>query len=496
MSSSGVLARNTLWYGSVTVLGLLVGLLMSVVLARGLGPDRMGDFSYAAWFMRLLETLAAQGLGLGTVRYTADALGRGNPGRAAGFLRRFTRVQIVLALSVVAIVAPLVLMFAPPALRLAYLAATLTVVPLSLEGIYMRATYGAQRYDLTARASALKMTLHLIVTAVVLYHGGGVAGVLVGQGVVTVLTCLVQRQYAHSLYTAVPERLPAPVWREARSFVIPLGAVLLLEMLVWDRTEIFFLRLYVSSGELAFYSLAYGLAGRLIVLPNIVVGPLLPALAALYGTGNREEFSRVFRRAVRYAMLVAAPLVAVSVAVAPGVVGLLYGERYAPVASMFRVLVVVMLIGVLREVAWAALQAAGARRSILYGSLVSTAIDLVLAVVLIPRIGTTGALIAASSAQTALAVWAMAAMQRGTGATLPGFAVARIVVAGAVACAVGLALSVTASVASVLTTALVAATTFVVMVAVLAVPEPGEWLWIRDLVWRAVGVRVATQRTR
>ena len=469
---------------------------MSVVLARGLGPAQLGDFSYASWFTRLLEVLTAQGLGLGTVRYTADAIGRGNPGRASAFLRMFARAQVVLALSVVAIVVPLVLLLAPASLRVAYVATTLTVVPLALEGIYMRATYGAQRYDLTARASAVKVTLHLAVTAAVLHAGGGVAAVFIAQGVVTVATCLLQRHYARSLYTVAPERLPAVVRRDVRSYVVPLGFVALLEMLVWDRTEVFFLRFYVSSGELGFYSLAYGLASRLIVLPNIVVGPLLPALAALHGTGNGAEFRRVYRRAVRYAMLVAAPLVAIAAAGAPGVVGLLYGEAYAPVTWMFRVLVIATLIGVLREVAWAALQAAGARRPILYGSLVSTAVDLVLAVLLIPRVGTVGALVAAASAQIALTVWAVAAMRQATGASLPGFALARILTAGAVACAVALAVPVTASLASVMASAMAGITAFVGVAVVLGVPEPGEWSWIRETTARIVGARVAAQRSR
>jgi O-antigen/teichoic acid export membrane protein len=397
---------------------------------------------------------------------------------------------------VAAIVVPLVLVFAPSGLRVAYLAAALTILPLAIEGIYMRATYGAQRYDLTARASAVKLTLHLAVTAAVLYHGGGVAEVLIAQGLVTVATCALQRHYARSLYTAPAEPLPGAVRREVRSYVVPLAFVVLLEMLVWDRTEIFFLRLYVSSGELGFYSLAYGLASRLIVLPNIVVGPLLPALAALYGTGDRAEFQRVYRRAVRYAMLVAAPLVGIAVAVAPGVVGLLYGEAYAPVTWMFRILVVATLISVLREVAWAALQAAGARRPILFGSLVSTAIDLVLAVVLIPRVGTVGALVAASAAQIALTIWAVIAMRRVAGAWVPFAALSRILTAGAVACGVALAVHVTASLGSVVGSVLAGTTAFVAVILVLGVPEPGEWLWLRDVTSRIVGARVAAERSR
>jgi hypothetical protein len=46
------LVRNTVWYGVVTVFGLAAGLVMSVVLARGLGPQQMGDFSYLLWVTR------------------------------------------------------------------------------------------------------------------------------------------------------------------------------------------------------------------------------------------------------------------------------------------------------------------------------------------------------------------------------------------------------------------------------------------------------------
>ena len=50
-----------MWYGAVTLVGLVSGLVMSVILARGLGPSLMGDLSYVVWVERMLTALAALG---------------------------------------------------------------------------------------------------------------------------------------------------------------------------------------------------------------------------------------------------------------------------------------------------------------------------------------------------------------------------------------------------------------------------------------------------
>jgi O-antigen/teichoic acid export membrane protein len=437
---AGRLALNTAWYGGVTVLGLGSGLLMSIVLARGLGPTAMGDFSYIIWAQRLLQSAATLGLGVATVRYTADALGRGEPARAAGYLAVFLRWQFLATTVVVIAVTPAILALAPHAMRWAFVAAILTLFPLTLEGIYMRATYGAQRYDLTARVSTVKMTLILAVTVGVLLLGGGVAAVLAAEGLAILGSCLLQRRQARSLYPA-PAFAPGVRWSEVRSYLLPLSAVVLLEILVWDRTEVFFLRLWTTSQEIAFYSLGYGLAARIMVLPGIVVGPLLPAFAALDGRGEHAEFRRVYRTAVRWAALAGAAIAAVGAALAPALIVLLYGEAYRPAAWVFRALVLVSAMGAVRDVAWTALQAAGDRRAILHASIVSVIVDLGLAIGLIPWLGTVGAVIAASAAQITISLWAFVAIHRMKGAVLPGRDLAGIVggavIAFAVAHAVG-----------------------------------------------------------
>jgi O-antigen/teichoic acid export membrane protein len=217
--------------------------------------------------------------------------------------------------------------------------------------------------------------------------------------------------------TAAP---PAPALHsEMRGYVASLSVVAVLDALVRDRSELFFLRLWAPSEEIAFYSLAFGLATRVMVIPEIGIGALLPAFAALHGRGDREEFGVVYRSAMRYVALCALPIAAVMAAIAPGVIHWLYGAAYLPAASLLSVLVLVAVVGALRKVAFTALHAVGDRDCALTATGLAVALNVVLAAALIPRYSTLGAVVANSVAQLVAAVWAFQGMTRRHGGRMP-----------------------------------------------------------------------------
>jgi O-antigen/teichoic acid export membrane protein len=407
-----VLARNTLWYGFITIIGLASGLAMSVVLARALGPTLMGDFSFLVWTFRTLEALAGLGFGLTLVRYSADALARNEPGVARGIIGVLLRWQLVSVAVVVAGTIVLTLALAPPDLRWPLLIGAAALVPMTVEGLFMRATYGAQRYDLTAQVSAIKTALLLTVSIAAIMMGAGLAGIILGQTLGTVLSCTLQARRALSLYPRVAAPVAPALRDELGRYLVSLSIVRVLETLVWERSEIFFLKLWVPPQDIAFYSLAVGLASRAMIVPAIFVGALLPALASLHGAGDDGEFGRVYRSALRSVALVGAPLVAVSAGLAPALVGVLYGDAYGSVAVLYRLVVGVSLLAVMRDVAWAALRAAGDRRSMLTATAVTAVVDLALAAVLVRSYGATGAVVANTVAQLTVSVWAFVALQR------------------------------------------------------------------------------------
>lgn len=424
-----VLARNTFWYGFITIIGLASGLAMSVVLARGLGPALMGDFSFVVWTFRTLEAVAGLGFGLALVRYSADALARGEPAVARGIIGVLLRWQLVSVTIVVAGTIALTLTLAPADLRWPLVIGAIGLVPMTVEGLFMRATYGAQRYDLTAQVSAIKTALLLVISIVAVMLGAGLTGIILGQTLGTVLSCTLQARRALSLYPGQAQPAAPALRQELGRYLVSLSVVRVLETLVWERSEIFFLKLWVLPQDIAFYSLAIGLASRAMIVPAIFVGALLPALASLHAARDDGEFSRVYRSALRSVALVGAPIAAVSAGLAPTLVSLLYGDAYGPVAMLYKLLIGVSLLAVMRDVAWAALRAAGDRRSMLTATAVTAAVDLGLAALLVRSHGTMGAVIANTTAQLTVSIWAFVALQRLKGSGFPLSSLTRIGVA-------------------------------------------------------------------
>jgi O-antigen/teichoic acid export membrane protein len=410
MNVRRALARNTAWYALVTGVGLISGLVMSVVLARGLGPALMGHLSYVVWAERTLTAVATLGYTFATVRYTAEAFARGDIGRAGSVVRLFMRRQLVTTALVTLAAVPLVVGFAAPDLKAPLLVVVATLFLITIEGIYTHALQGAQRYDVTARTSTIKMALQLLVAVVAIRLGADLAMLIAGLGLTLIVSCLIQRRRVLQIYPGVTGAAPAPMTADVRAYLLPLSIVAVLDVIVWDRSEVFFLGLYASSEDIAFYSLAFGLANRIMIIPAIAVGALLPAFSALHGSGDPEEFVRLYRSVLRYVALVGAPLAAMVAALAPSLVVWLYGNAYLPAAPLVGVLAAVALLSALRQVAWAALRGVGDRRCALTATAVAAAINIGLAALLIPRWGTVGAVVANAAAQVTASVWAFGGM--------------------------------------------------------------------------------------
>jgi O-antigen/teichoic acid export membrane protein len=211
--------------------------------------------------------------------------------------------------------------------------------------------------------------------------------------------------------------------------------VAVLDAIVWDRSEVFFLRMYTSTEQIAFYSLAFGLTTKIMVIPEIAVGALLPAFSALYGRNAPEEFARLYRTALRYVALAGAPLAAILAGLAPGLIAWLYGEQYLPAAALLGALAAVGLVSALRKVAWAALRAVGDRRCALHATLIAASLNIGLAALLIPTYGTTGAVIANTASQVLATAWVFVGMARTHHARFPLADQAKIAGAGLLALA-------------------------------------------------------------
>ena len=154
------------------------------------------------------------------------------------------------------------------------------------------------------------------------------------------------------------------------------------------------LGLLASQAALGTYAVAVNASEVLFYLPSAVSTALLPAVARSGGAAGVDSTMRVFR-AVMLATLVAVGIAAV---LGPPLVPLVFGADYAGSVEPFLWLLPSAIGFVASAIFSNALLASGAPALSSLGPVVSLTVGVGLDLVLIPRLGATGAAIAASAA--------------------------------------------------------------------------------------------------
>jgi O-antigen/teichoic acid export membrane protein len=160
------------------------------------------------------------------------------------------------------------------------------------------------------------------------------------------------------------------------------------------RVDQVLLGLLATEAALGTYAVAVNASEVLFYLPAAVSTALLPAVARSAGRDRVEDTPRVFRAV----MLVTLAAVGTAAVLGPLLVPLVFGAAYAGSVEPFLWLLPSAIGYVARAVFSSALLASGAPGLSSLGPVTSLAVGIALDLVLIPRLGATGAAVAASAA--------------------------------------------------------------------------------------------------
>jgi O-antigen/teichoic acid export membrane protein len=413
-----------------------LSVLISVLTARYLRPDEMGRYAFLVWLAGLLAVVLSLGLPTTLTRYTAEARGGRRPATAGALLALAVRWQASFVLGAAALVV-LVALALPGPWRLPLALTALSVPSQVLYASLAAFLSGLQVFGAQALLSvgmlALLAGLFVLVAAV----DGGVGGLMLAHAVangagLAVLAWLAWREGRRR--GALPA--DAPLSSGARADVIRYArgasALVMLDAVVWQRTEVAFLQALAPPAEIAFYALAFGVAAQVGRIPYQASVVLFPSFPALVGGGRVAELAGLHATAMRYLVLLGAPLAVGLAVTAPGVVGLLYGPAYAPAAVVLVVLAAGSLPAFAAGASPAVLHATKRQDRLLRQGVLAAVVNVVLALVLIPLAGALGAALASVVAQGLGSVLAIRAAVRLAGARVPAAALARITAAAAV----------------------------------------------------------------
>lgn len=367
--SASLLARNTL----LNLIGQAVPLLVAVVtiplVVRGLGTERFGLLSLA-WVVLGYFTIFDLGLGRATIKYVAEALGKGEEHQVPQIIWTAVTFQAILgfvgALALLGITDFLVerVLNIPPQLldeardvfRLLAFSIPVVIVSSSFCGV-MEA---AQRFDLVNAVKIPSSILTYLLPLVGLSLGVGLPGIvalilLARFGTLVAFVAMnlriipKLREYSVSI-DLFSNLFAYGGWITVTSIVSPILVYL-------DR---FLIGSLLTIAAVAYYTAPYEAVTRLWIISASLTMTLFPAFSALEGVKDRQKLGTLFARSVKYILLILGPIVVMIGLFSKEILQLWLGNDFAAESTVaMNVLVLGVLINSLAQMPFSLLQGMG-----------------------------------------------------------------------------------------------------------------------------------------
>ncbi len=169
------------------------------------------------------------------------------------------------------------------------------------------------------------------------------------------------------------------------------------------RVDMLVLGALAPSTQLGWYGAVYKLVDGTMMVPSVVQGSLAPTLSASFGAGRHAVVERLYRRGVKYLVILALFIASVFVFQADLLMRLIFGAEYVPGAISLQILGGALVFTFLRQLAIEVMDNVDVRRATVKVFFVILLLNTALNLILVPRYGHAGAASATLIAEAALA---------------------------------------------------------------------------------------------
>jgi O-antigen/teichoic acid export membrane protein len=349
--SLGVL-KNT-YYSSVSIyFEYLLGLVISILVARSLGVEAFGLYGYLVKVAGIAIILTNAGIGIGAIKFIAEARAGGAYDDIYVIHAYFKRIQHIKILVVTGAIAALTLFFPGLLVETEYqhliVFLLFSVVFKSAHMYRVGVLKGFERFDFLAFIALVVAPLNLLAVAIAYYFGASLSLMFSIFAGVSALYYIVSEFYVRKLVTSknnykshkLSEQLKIRINHHLK--IVSINTVV--SVLVIGQCEVLLLKHFVSNEAVAIFNIASILSNAAISLvPGVYSLVLLPVIAKSVAVANGNPAFEI-SESVRYLFVLAVMVAVPSFVYGESIVILLYGESFFEAGWVFGTLT---LVGVL-----------------------------------------------------------------------------------------------------------------------------------------------------
>lgn len=325
--------KATSLFGGVQVYQILIEVIKSKFIAVLLGPLGIGIQGLYTSATQLIQQLTSFGLSSSAVRNVAEAYGSGDRTRIARVvyaLRFLVWITGLLGMLAVMVFSPLLSKssFGDSDHVIAFIVISVTLLFTQLSAGQKVILQGTRRLKLLAKASAIGVTLGLII-AVPLFYWLGVKGIVPNIVITAVTTLLLTWYYSRKVEIDKVSLTNKEVFNIGKSMIV-MGVAMSLSQLLASASSFALracIRLWGGVEVVGLFSAGYILVTQYTGLVFTAMGTdFYPRLASV-NTDN-AKCKQMMNQQGEIGMLILAPLMVVCIVFIPVVVRILYSEKF------------------------------------------------------------------------------------------------------------------------------------------------------------------------
>lgn len=400
MSTLGRVARNIVHFLSSHIVSFVLGMAASIVMARNLGPNDLGIFHQVQWFAGTASVIISLGFITSITKFTAQYRASGRSTDVVAMVRFIFNVELVIAG-----ITTLALIFLAPKIADHYFTvnqtkifvlAFLAITPGIQTAIFSATLEGAQVFKYQTVHSLTVTPIALITKVYLMMNGYGIVSLFWINLIFAVANLIFYFWAARkegllngwTLKEKGNSNWRKEIFQYNRSSI----GIHFVDLVVWSRSENYFLGRYCAASQIAYYNLAHNLILKFTgTLPNLMWKILLPLSAEQQGKSDDEKMKKTYRHALRYIGFIAIPTVVACFVAAYEIIIIFYGHAYSETKTCFQIFCFGALLSNLAQPGSAAIYAANKQGFILkYGAMLAV-LNITLDIFLIPKYGAPGA---------------------------------------------------------------------------------------------------------
>ncbi|HXO99167.1 MAG TPA: oligosaccharide flippase family protein [Luteibacter sp.] len=422
-----------------TYIEYALGLLMSVWIARSLGPSDFGRYAFTIWLCGWLIVCSNHALTTSSTKFIAEADGMGDPRLASHLAARFSRIQTYSSFAVIVLFVLVGWLFRPSE----WDASLLPIMALVVVAVVAKANYamlvaigkGQERFEPEAVATVVGGIVGMLLVLAAMFLRADLVSFVALFAVACLLLNLINRiAYRRCCRPFESGSIPSAVNHRVNRHLRLTAALVLMGSFRVGTIEVFLLNTFTGSVAVGYFAIAGTLTRGAVQLFSVgLTSTLLPYMAKTYGESGTARAARFLSEATRFYWAVGIAIAGLGLVTTPEIVRLMYGTRYVdaiPAIEATLVLGGLLLIGNGIAAFQTVVDRQDDRIRIAVVAVVSNA---VLGVALVPPFGLAGAVVTYAGTRIVEMVLAIHYLRKATSGGLPVAAMSRLFAVGFVA---------------------------------------------------------------